>query len=69
MLRSMSPLYRAPRGTVDVLPQEQPYWQHVYQTAARLCQLYGYSRIDTPIFEEASLFVRGVGQTTDIVQK
>jgi len=44
MLRSMSPLYRAPRGTVDVLPQEQPYWQHVYQTAARLCQLYGYSQ-------------------------
>ena len=65
----MSPLYRAPRGTVDVLPQEQPYWEHVYQTAVRLCQLYGYSRIDTPIFEEASLFVRGVGQTTDIVQK
>jgi histidyl-tRNA synthetase len=65
----MSPLYRAPRGTVDVLPQEQPYWEHVYQTAARLCQLYGYSRIDTPIFEEASLFARSVGQTTDIVQK
>jgi histidyl-tRNA synthetase len=69
MLRAMSPLYRAPRGTVDVLPQEQPYWQHVYHTATRLCELYGYSRIDTPIFEEASLFVRGVGQTTDIVQK
>jgi len=65
----MSPLYRAPRGTVDVLPQEQPYWEHVYQTATRLCQLYGYSRIDTPIFEEAGLFARGVGQTTDIVQK
>jgi histidyl-tRNA synthetase len=69
MLRAMSPLYRAPRGTVDVLPQEQPYWEHVYQTATRLCQLYGYSRIDTPIFEEAGLFVRGVGQATDIVQK
>jgi histidyl-tRNA synthetase len=69
MLTSMSPLYRAPRGTVDVLPQEQPYWEHVHQTATRLCQIYGYSRIDTPIFEEASLFVRGVGQTTDIVQK
>ena len=65
----MSPLYRAPRGTVDVLPQEQPYWEHVYQTTTRLCQLYGYSRIDTPIFEEAGLFARGVGQTTDIVQK
>jgi histidyl-tRNA synthetase len=69
MLRAMSPLYRAPRGTVDVLPQEQPYWEHVRQTATRLCQLYGYSRVDTPIFEEAGLFVRGVGQATDIVQK
>jgi len=69
MLRSMSPLYRAPRGTVDVLPQEQPYWGHVCQTATRLANLYGYSRIDTPIFEDAGLFVRGVGQATDIVQK
>ena len=65
----MKPLYRAPRGTVDVLPQEQPYWDRVHQVAARLCQLYGYSRIETPIFEEASLFARSVGQTTDIVQK
>jgi len=65
----MSPRYRAPRGTVDILPEEQPYWEHVYQTATRLCQVYGYSRIDTPIFEEAGLFARGVGQTTDIVQK
>jgi histidyl-tRNA synthetase len=69
MLRAMSHRYRAPRGTVDVLPDEQPYWEHVYQTATRLCRSYGYSRIDTPIFEEAGLFVRGVGQTTDIVQK
>ncbi|MGQ9573104.1 MAG: histidine--tRNA ligase [Dehalococcoidia bacterium] len=65
----MKPTYRAPRGTVDVLPQEQPYWERVYQVATRLCQLYGYARIDTPIFEEAALFSRGVGQTTDIVQK
>jgi len=65
----MAPLYKAPRGTADVLPAEQPYWDYVCQTANRLCQLFGYSRIETPIFEEASLFVRGVGQATDIVQK
>ena len=65
----MSPLYRAPRGTMDILPQEQPYWRWVYDRAARLCETYGYSRIDTPIFEEAGLFTRGVGQVTDIVQK
>jgi histidyl-tRNA synthetase len=65
----MSPLYRAPRGTMDVLPKEQPYWRWVYDQATRLCETYGYSRIDTPIFEEAGLFTRGVGQVTDIVQK
>ncbi len=65
----MSPLYKAPRGTIDVLPQEQPYWRWVYDQAVRLCETYGYSRLDTPIFEEASLFTRGVGQVTDIVQK
>jgi len=65
----MSPLYRAPRGTMDVLPKEQPYWRWVYDEATRLCETYGYSRIDTPIFEEAGLFARGVGQVTDIVQK
>jgi len=65
----MSPLYKAPRGTVDILPEEQPYWRWVYDKATRLCETYGYSRIDTPIFEEAGLFMRGVGQVTDIVQK
>ena len=65
----MSPLYKAPRGTADILPQEQPYWRWVYDHVTRLCDTYGYSRIDTPIFEEAGLFTRGVGQVTDIVQK
>ncbi len=65
----MSPLYKAPRGTVDVLPEEQPYWRWVYDKAARLSEIYGYRRIDTPIFEEVGLFMRGVGQVTDIVQK
>jgi len=61
--------YRAPRGTADILPEEQPYWKHILGTAERLCQLFGYQAIETPIFEEASLFTRGVGETTDIVQK
>jgi histidyl-tRNA synthetase len=65
----MSPLYKAPRGTTDVLPEDQPYWRWVFEQVTRLCDIYGYSRIDTPIFEEAGLFTRGVGQVTDIVQK
>jgi len=62
-------LYQAPRGTSDILPQEQPYWRYIEQKAVNLCQLYGYERIDTPAFEDAGLFVRTVGKGTDIVEK
>jgi hypothetical protein len=53
------PLYRAPRGTFDVLPAEQPYWRLVRDTAERLCRAFGYQRIDTPTFEDARLFLCG----------
>ena len=62
-------MYQAPRGTSDILPQEQPYWHHVEQAAVSSCQLYGYERIDIPVFEDARLFVRSVGEGTDIVEK
>jgi len=62
-------LYRAPRGTSDILPQDQEYWRHIERKAADICQLYGYQRIDTPIFEDAGLFVRSIGEETDIVEK
>ena len=62
-------MYTAPRGTTDILPEEQPYWRYVEQKAARICQLYGYERIDPPVFEDTHLFIKGTGETTDIVQK
>jgi len=62
-------LYQAPRGTFDILPQEQAYWRYVEQNAFNVCQLYGYERIDTPAFEDAGLFIRSVGEGTDIVDK
>lgn len=62
-------MYQAPRGTVDILPEEQPYWQYIISRAETICQRYGYERIETPIFEDASLFRRGVGEDTDIVEK
>ncbi len=62
-------MYRAPRGTTDILPDEQAYWHYVRQKAVEACQLYGYQRIDSPVFEDTGLFVRGVGQGTDIVEK
>ncbi len=65
----MTGQYQAPRGTQDVLPEDQPYWDLIRDTAASLSASFGYARIETPIFEDASLFTRGVGEVTDIVQK
>jgi histidyl-tRNA synthetase len=62
-------LYQAARGTSDILPAEQPYWRYVEQAVADICRLYGYQRIDTPVFEETSLFTRSIGDATDIVDK
>jgi histidyl-tRNA synthetase len=63
------PTYRRPRGTADVLPEEQRYWRHIEAIAAEQCRRYGYQRIDTPVFEDAGLFTRAVGAGTDIVEK
>jgi histidyl-tRNA synthetase len=62
-------LFRAPRGTQDILPEDQDYWSLVRNKAAEVCRLYQYSRIDTPILEQTDLFLRSVGDTTDIVEK
>lgn len=62
-------MYQAPRGTQDVLPEEEKYWRYVEGTATRLAEQFGYQRIRTPTFEDTALFVRGVGESTDIVTK
>jgi histidyl-tRNA synthetase len=62
-------MYKAPRGTQDILPEEQPYWRYLEAKVEEMARLYGYRRIDTPTFEEAGLFVRSVGAGTDIVEK
>ncbi len=62
-------LYRAPRGTSDILPQEQAYWRYIEQKVAEIAKLYGYERIDPPVFEDTGLFARSVGEDTDIVKK
>jgi histidyl-tRNA synthetase len=62
-------LYKAPRGTSDILPQEQAFWKYVEQKAASLCQLYGYQQLNTPIFEDFQLFARTVAGGTDIADK
>ncbi|MEX0682479.1 MAG: histidine--tRNA ligase [Dehalococcoidia bacterium] len=65
----MAPDLQAPRGTQDILPDEQPRWDHVRDTAERLCREFRYAEIETPVFEDVTLFKRTVGDATDIVQK
>jgi histidyl-tRNA synthetase len=62
-------LYQAPRGTQDILPAERPNWRYVTEEMHAVAALFGYQQIDTPIFEETGLYVRGVGEGTDIVDK
>ncbi len=62
-------MYKAPRGTADILPEEQNYWRFVEAKAIVLCRLYGYQRLDTPAFEDFQLFTRSIGEGTDIVTK
>ena len=62
-------MYRTPRGTSDILPEEQGYWRLVERAITDTAGLYGYRRIDTPIFEDTSLFRRSAGEYTDVVQK
>ncbi|WP_217586807.1 histidine--tRNA ligase [Lentibacillus saliphilus] len=60
---------KAPRGTVDLLPENTSKWQYVEETIRQICRRFNYKEIRTPLFEHTELFQRGVGDTTDIVQK
>lgn len=65
----MELITQSPRGTEDVLPAESYKWQYIEQTALGVAQDFGYSEIRTPVFEHTNLFLRSVGETTDVVQK
>jgi len=58
-----------PRGTHDVVPSEMPLWQRTTGEVERLCALYGYRKVLTPVFEDTALFARTSGQGSDVVQK
>ena len=62
-------LTQAPKGTKDVLPAEVYKWHFVEKAFDDICQRYGFKEMRTPEFEHTELFKRGVGDTTDIVQK
>ena len=61
--------YKSVTGTRDVLPDEQPYWRIIEEKIDKITRLYGYEQVNPPVFEQTELFVRGVGETTDIVEK
>jgi histidyl-tRNA synthetase len=65
----MAAKFQAPRGTFDVLPAQSRARARVHAVAAAVFERAGYGRIETPAFEDTELFARGVGETTDIVQK
>lgn len=60
---------QAPKGTKDMLPEDAYKWQYVESTFREVAKTYGIREIRTPVFEYTELFLRGVGDTTDIVQK
>ena len=61
--------YKAPRGTVDILPTESGKWQELEQLLRTICANYNVKEMRTPIFEHTELFNRAVGDTTDVVSK
>jgi len=60
---------RSVQGTEDVLPAGWAHWRRLYGAARRVFELCGYGEVRTPVIEDAQLFVKGTGETTDIVQK
>src|SRR5206468_12280041 len=66
---AVSGRFEAPRGTYDVLPADQPLRQRAIDEFERLCALYGYRRIQTPVFEDTELFARTAGESSDVVRK
>ena len=63
------PAFRAPRGTRDLLPPERLGLARLERIASELAARYGYKPIETPLFEQAAVFARGLGEVTDVVEK
>ena len=62
-------MLQKPKGTRDILPENSYKWQYVEEKVKNLLKNYGFKEIRTPVFEHTELFQRGVGETTDVVQK
>jgi hypothetical protein len=62
-------MIQRPKGTEDVLPKDIYKWHYIEDIVKRVAKNFGYTEIRTPIFEHTELFERGVGDTTDVVEK
>lgn len=62
-------MIQRPKGTKDILPDEVYIWRYVEKNIENIMNIYGFKEIRTPVFENTELFLRGVGDTTDVVQK
>src|SRR5665213_1036254 len=62
-------MFAVPRGTSDILPDAVPFWETLESKARKICKSYGYREIRTPVYEDADLFKRSLGQTSDVVNK
>lgn len=67
--KEKSKTFQSPRGTHDILPQDQRMWEKIRQSLRSISSFYGFEWIDTPHFEDTDLFYIGVGKATDIVSK
>lgn len=67
--KRLNMILQAPEGTKDLLPGEAKYWNEFQRIAADIFGRYGYALVDTPTFEQTELFVRGIGEATDVVSK
>lgn len=68
-MKEVIKVIKRPKGTLDILPEEIAGWKYIRRKFADVCERFGYKEICTPVFEYTELFARGVGDTTDVVQK
>ena len=62
-------IFRAPKGTDDILPPDSRAWRRLLRAWDILAELYGYEWVATPMFESTEVFARGVGEATEVVEK
>lgn len=63
------PKFQSPSGMHDVLPEDQKYFQKIYDVVSGIADFYGFGKIDTPVLEDAEIFSKGIGVSTDIIKK